>query len=335
MIRRTTVLAFAALLFAGPWTVLPAAAEPPAQAATLCAGSPRGCALETNDWLREGATFPVTVIGNANARVEVVVYQAVLVDGALTELRPISTPAEVITNSAGVAHTEVAIPTLSTTGDASGWALVSVGGLQDGNDTLQTVGQFVPFGTRVPRILGDGHGEEKPAGATLGLQFTGAIPGTRFAVDYEDNDGVWQEATATGSSAKPDVTDTPDAPESPESANTSGTSAAGPRPDDVTILNYTVPRGLTSTPHKFRLRNVSDSAISPLWLATPTVDGAPQEPQAVFQPPPVGEDLSGANLVATHPQRTVVLAAGGVAVTSVVFTLVGASIGLRRRGGLR
>ena len=96
-----------------------------------------------------------------------------------------------------------------------------------------------------------------------------------------------------------------------------------------------MPRGLTSTPHKFRLRNVSDSAISPLWLATPTVDGVPEEPAPVFQPPPVGEDLSGANLVSTHPERTVVLAAGGVAVAGFVLTLVGAGIGLRRRGGLR
>ncbi len=323
MIRRTIrpgfapLLGLAALLLAGPWAVLPAAAEAPAQASTLCSGSPRGCSLETNDWLREGATFPVTVIGNANARVQVVIYQAVLVDGVLAELRPISAQAEVITNSSGVAHTEVAIPTLGTPRDASGWALVSVGGLQDGTDTLETVGQFVPFGTRVPRILGDGYGEEKPAGATLKLLFTGSIPGTRFAVDYEDDDGVWQETTATDRTSSDDTADTP------------------PRPDDVTTLAYIVPRGLNSTPHKFRLRNVSDSAISPLWLTTPSVDGVPEEPAAAFQPPPVGEDLSGANLVATHPERKVVLAAGGIAVSTLVMTAVGIGIGLRRRGGLR
>ncbi len=333
MIRRTT-LALAALLLAGPWAVQPAAAEPPAQAATLCAGSPRGCALETNDWLREGATFPVTVIGNANARIQVVVYQAVLADGALAELRPISTEAEVITNSAGVAHTEVAIPTLSTPGDASGWALVSVGGMQDGADTLQTVGQFVPFGTRVPRILGDGYGEEKPAGATLELQYTGTIPGTRFAVDYQDDDGVWQETTATGIAATSAETDTSDAdPE--ENTDTQDEGSSTPRPDDTSTLNYTVPRGLNSTPHKFRLRNVSDSALSPPWFLTPTVDGTPQEPLTPFQPPPVGEDLSGANLVATHPERTVVLTAGSIAVATFALTLAGAGIGLRRRGGLR
>ena len=320
MIRRTTVLAVAALLLASPWAVLPAAAEAPVQASTLCAGSPRGCSLETNDWLREGATFPVTVIGNANARVQVVVYQAILFDGALAELRPISSEAEVITNSSGVAHTDVSIPTLGATGDASGWALVSVGGLQDGTDTLQTVGQFVPFGARVPRILGDGYGEEKPAGATLDLQFTGTIPGTRFAVDYEDDDGLWQETTTTDRAASPETTNT---------------AETGQRPDDVTTLSYTVPRGLNSTPHKFRLRNVSDSAISPLWLATPSVDGTAEEPAAAFQPPPVGQDLSGANIVATHPERTVVFAAGGIAATTLVLTVVGAGIGLRRRGVLR
>lgn len=315
MIRRTTTLALATLLLTAPWAIQPAAAEPPAQAATLCAGSPRGCALETNDWLREGATFPVTVIGNANARVQVVVYLAVATDGVLTELRPISNEAEVITNTSGVAHTEVAVPTLEATGDSSGWALVSVGGMQDTTDVLQTVGQFVPFGARVPHLLGDGYGEEKPAGATLDLTFTGSIPGTRFAVDYEDDDGVWQEATAAD-----------------QTTSATGSSA---RPDDISTLRYTVPRGLTSTPHKFRLRNVSDSAISPLWLATPGVDGIPQDPAAPFEPPPVGGDLSGANLIATHPQQTVVLAAGGVAGAALVLTVVGATLGLRRRGGLR
>ncbi len=326
MIRLTIALALAALLLAGPWAVKPAAAEPPEQAATLCAGSPRGCALETNDWLREGATFPVTVIGNANARVQVVVYQVVLADGVLTELRPISTEAEVITNSAGVAHTEVAIPTLSATDDASGWALVSVGGLQDRTDTLETVGQFVPLGTRVPRILGDGYGEEKPAGATLELQYTGAIPGSRFAVDYEDADGVWQETTATGIAVTRD-TDV--------SIDTPGAESIAPQPDDVNTISYTVPRGLTSEPHRFRLRNTSDSALSSPWFATPTVDGAPQEALAAFEPPPVGGELSGTDLVATHPERAAVLTAGGVAVAAFVLTLAGTGVGLRRRGGLR
>lgn len=314
MIRRT--LALAALCLVAPWAVQPAAAESPVQAASLCAGSPRGCALQTDEWLREGATFPVTVVGNANARVQVVVYLAVVSDGALSELLPISSDAEVITNSAGVAHVDVAIPTLDPGVASSGWALVSVDGMQGSTDASQTLGQFVPFGARVPHILGDGYGLEKPAGATLELQFTGAIPGSRFAVDYQDDDGVWQDLTADSDTGDSDAT-------------------AAPRPDDVMTLPYTVPRGLTSTPHKFRLRNVSDSAVSPLWLATPTVDGIPQEPAAVFQPPPVGENLSGANLVATHPQRTVVIAASGVAGVSIILAVAGAAAGLRRRGDVR
>lgn len=317
MIRRTLTWTLATLCLTAPWAVQPANAAPPAQASTLCGGSPRGCALETNDWLREGATFPVTVIGNANARVEVVVYLAIVSDGALTELRPISRDAEVITNSQGVAHTDVAVPTLDAGTESSGWALVSVGGLQDSTDMLQTVGQFVPFGARVPKVLGDGYGEEKPAGATLDLQFTGAIPGTRFAVDYADDDGVWHDTTTTDKAAPTD------------------TAAAVARPDGITTLRYTMPRGLMSTPHKFRLRNVSDSAISPLWLATPTVDGVAEGPAAAFEPPPVGEDLSGANLVATHPQQAVMIAAGSVAGVAIIVAFAGAATGLRRRGGLR
>lgn len=321
MIRPTSILAMVAVLAVGPWSALPAAAAPPAQAVALCSGSPRGCALETNDWLREGATFPVTVIGNANARVQVVIYQVVLEDEVLSELRPISSGTEVITNSSGVARTEVAIPSMDAKEGASGWALVSVGGVEAGTDIQETVGQFVPFGARVPRILGDGYGDEKPAGATLELQITGVIPGTRFAVDFEDDGGIWQEATRDVAASEP--------------AGTPGTPINAPRPDDVSSLHYTVPRGLASMPHKFRLRNVSDSAIAPLWLTTPTVDGSPQDRLTPFQPPPVGRDLSGANLSATHPQRTVVLAAGGIAAAALALTLVGAASGLRRRAGLR
>lgn len=317
MIRRVTTLGLAALLLGGPWAAPPAAAKAPTQAATLCDGAPRGCALETNDWLREGATFPVTVTGNANARVQVVVYRAVLADGALDHLRPISSTVDVITNSAGVAQTEVAIPALESVRDASGWALVSVGGVREGSDTLQTVGQFVPLGARVPRILGDGYGEEKPAGATLDLQFTGVIPGTRFVVEYRDEDGIWQEAADPGK------------------ASATSATAAAPSPDDVSTVSYTVPRGLAAKPHAFRLHNVSDSAVSSRWPVTLAADGTTKKPAAVFQPPPVGEDLSGANLVTTHPQQAVVLAAGGVAGGALLVTVLGVGVGLRRRGVAR
>jgi len=169
------------------------------------------------------------------------VYEAAVANGQLTALEPVSRNAEVFTNAAGVAHANVTIPA-RTTGSSVGWALLSVGGLT-GTDVSTTVGQFMPYGARVPTLLGDGFAAAgKPVGQTVEMQLVGAVPGTGFAVDYADEAGNWKEITADG-----------------------GTTATSP--DQISTVHYTVPRGLLIKAYKFRLRNISDSATSPLWLA--------------------------------------------------------------------
>ena len=295
--RIASVLAATALALLAP--VAPARAEPPAQASALCTGAPNGCSIQARGWLREGATTEVTVIGNPHVRVQLMVYEAAVANGQLTALEPVSRNAEVFTNAAGVAHANVTIPA-RTAGASVGWALLSVGGLA-GTDVSTTVGQFMPYGARVPTLLGDGFAAAgKPVGQTVELQLVGAVPGTGFAVDYADDAGNWKEITTEG-----------------------GTTATSP--DQISTVHYTVPRGLLIKAYKFRLRNISDSATSPLWLGTPHQDGIPETRTSLFVPPPVGQALTGTFLNSTHPALAVTWASwglGGVTLAWVAGSLL-------------
>ena len=284
MRRLGAAICAAALTLAGP--VAAAHADVPAQATALCVGAPHGCALQARGWLREGATTEVTVIGNPHVRVQIVIYSAVVEKGQLVALEPVSTGAEVFTSSDGVAHASVTVPARPDS-PSSGWALLSVGGVSS-TDVSTTVGQFMPYGARIPTLLGDGFAAEgKPVGEVLEMQLVGAVPGTGFAIDYADEAGIWQEVTAEG-----------------------GTIAASP--DGISTVYYAFPRGLLPNPYKFRIRNISDSAPAPLWLGTPDHDGIPQERDPVFVPPPVGDALEGTALRDMHPERLVIWSAWGL-----------------------
>ncbi|RRD45238.1 hypothetical protein [Tessaracoccus sp. OH4464_COT-324] len=305
MIRHRAVAALGAIVAALCLAAPPAHAAAPEQALALCQGAPRGCSLEARGSLREGTTSEVTVIGNPHVRVQVVVYNAIIDDGRLTALEPISKNAEVFTNADGVAHTEVTIPALKN-GISSGWALLSIGGLT-GVDTSLTVGQFMPFASRIPTVLGDGWAAgAKPVGQFLDLHFVGAAPGSSFAVEHLDEAGNWQLVST-------------------------GSASVSPEPHQASRIDYQVPRGLVATPHKFRLRNLSDSGVAPIWLGTPATDGAPEARTPIFTPPPVGDGLDGTQLLTAHPQdsvRAVSLGIGAVALAAVVGH--GALRGLRR-----
>lgn len=294
--------AFVALVVLTAGVAVPASAEgPPAQAEALCIGAPRGCDLSTGEVIREGTTFPVTITGNAHVRLQVVIYLAEADGADLVGLRPISDPVEAFTDANGRARVQVSVPALDA-GPSAGWALLSVGGVS-GTDVSTTVGRFVPFGARVPTILGDGNAvSAKPVGTPLELRFTGAVPGTRFAIDYQDDHQVWHEIT-------------------------SGEQQIADRPEEISVAGYTVPRGLSPTPKKFRLRNVSDSAVSSLWLGTPAVDGVPAELTERLVPPPVGTALAGTSPQNAHPSGVVRLIGAGIAVAC----LVGAVAAVTRR----
>lgn len=301
----------AVAVFALATCALPAHAAPPPQAELLCSDAPRGCAISVGDALREGATYPVTVQGRPQTRVQVMAYHAVVdEEGALTGLVPLGDGVEVLTGSAGVVSADLPVPAVVTE-ESSGWALISVAGLA-GTDTSLTVGQFVPFGARRPTVLGDGFGERKPVGETLDLQIVGAIPGSRYAVEYRDADEAWHAITV-------------------------GDGAVFGRPDEPSVVQYRLPRGLTDTPHQIRLRNVSDSAIAALWLAVPSTDGDPAPNRALFTPPPVGDALDGTSPLAAHPAglvRGVSYGIAGACTAFVAAATVGSAAARRRaRGG--
>lgn len=291
MISRCAAAMLALLLLCLPASS--ASADMPDQASLLCSGElPRGCAIEASGWMREGATFPVTVFGAPHARVQVVAYQAIADGTELTELRQIGDGIELIVGSQGVSHVNLAIPAVVEE-PSSGWVLISVGGVT-GTDVSMTVGTFVPFGARIPSVLGDGYAESKPVGESLELHYVGAIPRTRFGVEYLDDSGTWRDITI-------------------------GTSQTSPRPENISTIEYMLPRGLTDTPKQLRLSNQSDTAVSPLWFAVASIDGEPAPREPVFVPPAVGDALDGVRPLTGHPEQQVKGFSLGIGVGSVML----------------
>lgn len=295
----------AATLLVGP--TLHAHAAPPPGAAALCQHAPSGCAIRVADDAREGATASVTVQGSPQTRVKLMAYQAVADGTQLNSLRPLGEGVEVVTNRSGTATVDLPIPAVVREA-SSGWALISVDGVE-GTNVSTTVGSFVPFAARIPTVLGDGFGAQKPVGTPLNLHLVGSIRGTRFVVEMEHDDGSWQDITAEE-------------------------THVNVAPDEEAVVTYVLPRGLTATPKKLRLRNVSDSSTESVWLATPSADGIPAPRAKRFTPPPVGEALDGTATLDSHPTGLVRAAAFGIGGASVIFVaaVVGADTVRRRRG---
>lgn len=270
----------------------PAHAAPPPDALELCREAPAGCAIRVADTTREGATTAVTVQGAPHVRVKLRAYQAIVEDAQLKELKPLGPGVEVITNRNGIATVDLSIPAVVKNA-SSGWALVSVDGVTS-TDVSTTVGTFAPFGARIPTVLGDGFSAEKPVGTPLDLRLVGTIQGTRFAVELEHDDGTWEDVTL-----QPTHVDA--------------------APDEEAIVSYALPRGLTSTPKKLRLRNITDSSIDSIWLATPSADGTPAPLAERFTPPPVGDALDGTAALAAHPTTAVQVVGFSIAGASAIF----------------
>ena len=209
-------------------------AAPPPDALELCREASAGCAIRVADTTREGATTAVTVQGAPHVRVKLRAYQAIAEDAQLKELKPLGPGVEVITNRNGIATVDLSIPAVVKDA-SSGWALVSVDGVTS-TDVSTTVGTFAPFGARIPTVLGDGFSTEKPVGTPLDLRLVGTIQSTRFAVELEHDDGTWEDVTLQPTHV--DAT-----------------------PDEEAIVPYALPRGLTSTPKKLRLRNITDLSL--------------------------------------------------------------------------
>ena len=280
-------------------TSAPALAGPPPQAVELCTHAPRGCAIRVVDPAREGATTSVTVLGQPQTRVKVMAYQAVADGTTLTALQPLGRGVEVFTGRDGTATADLPVPA-AVTQPSSGWLLVSVDGLT-GTDVSSTVGTFVPFGARIPTMLGDGHGEAKPVGARLTMRLVGTIRGTRDAVEYQRPHGGWEDVTQ-------------------------GDGRVQGAADEPVGVDYVLPRGLPDAPVKLRLRNRSDSSTSAVWLARPSAEGSPRPRATPFTPPEVGTHLDGTTVVGVHPVSAVrtgaILVASGATAWALGATVV-------------
>lgn len=280
----------------------PAATAAPAsrQSELLCAGAP--CSLDVDPWIREGMGYEVIVRGVPATRAQVRAYRAITEGAELKGFEPITDPVDFYTDRRGFARARLVIA-VANPALAGGWALISMGDVT-GTDTTTMLGVFVPLGGRRPIVLGDGYGAYKPVGETLDLQVVGAIPGTLFAVDVQDDTGNWQDATPVG--------------EEPRGAS---------RPDEITHVPYVVPRGLTAKPHAVRLRNVTDRSQIHDFHMIPAPTAAVQDRLPRFTPPPVGVELGQGSLASRHPVGVVrgvgvglaVVAVAGIAASDVRF----------------
>lgn len=294
--KRTLRLVAALSLVAVPLLAsAPVAADTPDQAEELCGASTRQCAITiSRDWLREGVTEQVSVVGNPNVRVEVVAYQVVLSDdGAILGLEDVGTTGELFTSSQGVARGSLTVPA-SDTGNPGGWVVHSTAGLTGLEDLEELlVGGVLPFGNRTPLVLGDGWAAEKPVGTPIELQYVGAIPGSRFAVEYLDETGQWQDVTAGAQAAE--------------------------RPDEVGTVTYFMPQGLSRQPHSFRLVGATNPVVVALWEATPSESGTPRSRLA-----PVSAEQLGAPPPANaagHPAVTVRVVSAALAGAGLLVVL--------------
>lgn len=262
-------------------TAVPAAAEPNDPVRTLCADAPNGCTISGPATTREGTVLDATVVGQPNVVGRLVVYRVDLDDhNNVIALTPISTRGTFRTGGTGA--TRASVPIAPMAFGTGGWAFLSLVN-QEQADFGETVGAFIPLGSRVPMLLGDGFATDKPVGRSLDLQVVGAVPGTRFAVEYRDENGVWRDTTDPN-------------PGAVQIAN---------QPDQISHIRYRVPRGLQATAHEFRLRNLSDTAVSDPWQVVPSTTGTPAARRTPFTPPPVGNHLDTANLPAAHPEQLV------------------------------
>lgn len=281
-----TASALAALLTVAVASTPVARADQSEETTRLCSGAP-ACVISTDSWLREGSTPRVTIRGNPNVRGTVRVFRAVVEQGRLTGLAPVSTGGDFFTDAHGIATIDLPIGSSASVGEG-GWALVSLSDVT-GLDTTRMVGRFVPFGSLTPRLLGDGWAERKPAGQTLDMQVVGAVPGETFRVEVKDAD-AWHDATAIGT--------TPTAAEDPQ---------------QVSHVRWTVPRGLTGTSHQVRLRAVSDPDRTVSWTFTPAMEGDRAKRLAPFTPPPVGTNLGVPTTDSgSHPRGAIRVASGAL-----------------------
>jgi hypothetical protein len=259
---------------------------------------------------REGAAGAVMVTGRARTTVSVTIYRLTVTSGKATGITPFQKPVDVHTNDQGYGSVSIAFQANDPKQDA-GWILAAPSDIAGSASTWnpsQVVGSIASYASRRPTILGDGYGPQKPVGQPLDLQFTNAIVGTRFAVEYLADDGAWHGVST-------------------------GTFNPVQSSDGISHVFYTVPQGLQSRPYQFRLFNISDpSAVAQQWAVTPAVT-APTQPRVpdahhsqARRPP-----SAALRSPASHSSTPVIASAGALAAISAAGVIAWTALALRRR----
>lgn len=169
------------------------------------------------------------------------------------------------------------------------------------------IGQILPLGARVPTVLGDGYGSEKPVAVALDQQITNYISGTRFTVEYLGDDGSWHNVT--------------------QSVAESTASDAS-----ILTLRYQVPNGLLAKPYRFRAHNVSDpSAIDAEWVVTPSTTALPLERVSLLEVPELGTAVAGSAGTADYSTRKVVVVSSVLVGLGLVTVVLAPAITAHRR----
>lgn len=276
--------------------------------AALCADPVVGCSVTTSAaHVRDATVVDVSITGAPDVTAEVQLYRAVLDGDRLQALEPVGPAVAFSTGGTGTARVRVPVSAVAG-GREGGWLFVSLAG-QSGPDVAGSIGQFVPFGARLPHLLGDGYTEEKPVGAPLELHVDGAAPSSDYRVEHLDG-GRWVDVTDPADDAVHVARD----------------------PSAVSVVTYRVPRGLRGdVDHEFRLVNVTDHAVGASWTVRPTTTGTPAARIRQFVPPEVGTDLQGASRRARHPQGLVQVASLSVAAVATLAA-VGVTGKVRSRG---
>lgn len=272
----------------------------------LCSSRTVACSVQTSDHLREGAAERVVVTGRANTTVEVQLFKLDVVGSTATAMSPHGPPVAATLNSRGYGSASLPIPPFDVD-EEGGWALLSLADATWDGDPGGIVGQIVPIRARVPTLLGDGYGTEKPVGSALDMEITNYVPGARFTVEYLGDDGNWRNVTIRTAERDDEV-------------------------QPVMVLRYRVPNGLLAKPHRFRAHNATDtSAIDREWTVLPSTDAVPQPRMPLFVAPQLGSDVSTAVASASYSSTDVIVVASVLGGAGLLAALLWPALAIRRR----
>lgn len=251
-----------AITLAAPAT---ASAAPDTATSRLCGGR-MACSIQVNSPLRPAMYTEVLVTGRPGARISVQAHLVRFTDGnEFDHLERYGKPEDVVVGRNGTATARLLLEALKPSQQASPWLFIGPPDVDQKRFAVH-VGAFVPFGSMRPQVLGDGFASEKPVGVPLNLHFTGALEHSFYWVEWRDGAGVWRRVNRPHSKAY-------------------DWGESAPDPQSVSVLPYTVPRGLSNSPQKFRLQSVGDGQTVATWQVIPSENPERRTYLPLWEPP--------------------------------------------------